>query len=47
MSDDTPVWRHLSLSAAIATIKTRKLQLTRVDKFHDPFEGSVPKSQID
>jgi hypothetical protein len=47
ISDDTPVWRYLSLSAVLATIKTRKLRLTRVDKFHDPFEGSVPKSQID
>jgi len=47
MPDDTPVWRYLSLSAVIATIKTRQLRLTRVDKFQDPFEGSVPKSQID
>jgi hypothetical protein len=41
------VWRYLSLSAVIATIKARRLRLTRVDRFHDPFEGSVPKAQID
>jgi hypothetical protein len=37
----------MSLSAVLATIKTRQLRLTRVDKFEDPFEGSVPRSQID
>jgi hypothetical protein len=47
MSDDTPVWRYLTLSAVIATIKTQHLRLTRVDRFQDPFEGSVPKKQIE
>jgi len=47
MSGDTPVWRYLTLSAVIATIKTRRLRLTRVDRFQDPFEGSVPKAQIE
>lgn len=47
MSDDTPVWRYLSLDAAITTIQSRRLRLTRVDTFLDPFEGSVPKTQID
>jgi hypothetical protein len=41
------VWRYLSLSGLIATIKTRQLRLTRVDTFQDRFEGSVPKKQID
>jgi hypothetical protein len=45
--DDTPVLRYLSLSAVITTMKTGRLRLTRVDKFQDPFEGSVPKQQID
>jgi hypothetical protein len=35
------------LSAVIATIKMRQLRLTRVDTFQDPFEGSVPKRQIE
>jgi hypothetical protein len=47
MSGDTPLWRYLSLSAVIATIKTRHIRLTRVDRFQDPFEGSVPKAQIE
>jgi hypothetical protein len=41
------VWRYLTLSAVIETIKTRKLRLTRVDTFHDTFEGSVPKKEIE
>ena len=41
------MWRYLTLSAVIATIKTRRLRLTRVDRFQDPFEGSVPKKQIE
>jgi hypothetical protein len=41
------VRRYLSLDAVIATIKTGRLRLTRVDKFQDPFEGSVPKKQLD
>jgi hypothetical protein len=40
------VRRYLSLCAVIATIKTGRLRLTRVDKFQDPFEGSVPKKQL-
>jgi hypothetical protein len=47
MSDDTPVWRYLTLSAVIETIKTGHLRLTRVDRFKDPFEGSVPEQQVD
>ena len=41
------MWRYLSLSAVIATIKTQQLRLTRVDKFRDPFEGSIPKAQFE
>jgi hypothetical protein len=47
MPGDTPVWRYQSLGAVTETIKTRQLRLTRVDKFHDPFEGSVPQAQFD
>ena len=47
MSGDTPVWRYLTLGAVIATIEARHLRLTRVDRFQDPFEGSVPKKQIE
>jgi hypothetical protein len=47
MPDDTPVWRYLTLKAVIATIEKRQLRLTRIDRFKDRFEGSVPKAQID
>jgi hypothetical protein len=47
MSGDTVVWRYLTLSVVIATIKKRQLRLTRLDRFKDRFEGSVPKKQID
>ena len=47
MAGDTPVWRYLTLDAVIATIEARHLRLTRVDRFQDPFEGSVPKKQIE
>src|ERR1700704_1790863 len=47
MPADTSVWRYLSLSPVMATIKTGQLRLTRVDGFKDPFEGSVPKAQFD
>jgi hypothetical protein len=47
MDPNTPVWRHLSLNSVVATIRDRNLRFTRVDQFPDPFEGSVPKSQID
>ncbi len=43
----TAVWRYLSLKAAVATVRDRKLRLTRLDTFPDPFEGSVPKQQIE
>src|SRR5262245_30898713 len=47
MPENTPVWRYLSLSGLIATIKTRQLRLTRVDTFQDRFEGSVTKREMD
>ncbi len=47
MDPDTPVWRYLSLNAVIATVRDRQLRFTRVDRFKDPFEGSVPKQTID
>jgi hypothetical protein len=47
MDPDTQVWRYFSLEALIATMRDRQLRFTRVDTFEDPFEGSVPKQQID
>src|SRR5262249_17692119 len=47
LPEQTPVWRYLNLSGVIATVKTRKLRLTRLDTFRDRFEGSVPKKQME
>jgi hypothetical protein len=39
--------RYTTLDALVHIFRNRQLRLTRVDKFPDPFEGSVPKKQID
>jgi hypothetical protein len=44
---DTRVRRHFGLEGLIATFKKKQLRFTRVDKFTDRFEGSVPKQQVD
>jgi len=44
MPGDTPVWRYLTLSAVIATIKTRHLRLTRVYadvNYEDPVRHAI------
>lgn len=47
MEPDVELRRYISLDALICTLRDRQLRLTRVDRFADPFEGSVPKRQID
>lgn len=47
MAPETPIRRYLSLAAAVCTLRDKQLRLTRLDTFDDPFEGSVPKKQID
>jgi hypothetical protein len=47
MPDNTPVWHYTSLAAAIAMLDDGQIRLTRVDRFSDPFEGSVPKSTME
>ena len=44
---DTQVWHYTELKAVIAMWRDQQMRLTRIDKFGDPFEGSVPKKQID
>jgi hypothetical protein len=39
--------RYTTLDALVQILGNRQLRLTRVDTFQDPFEGSVPKRQID
>ncbi len=39
--------RYTTLNALVDMLRNRRLRLTRLDTFQDPFEGSVPKRQID
>lgn len=43
----TPLRQHMSLEALRHVLGSGQLRLTRTDQFPDPFEGSVPKKQID
>jgi hypothetical protein len=43
----TPLWRYTHLNELENVLRDRKLRLTRVDQFPDPFEGSVPTQQIE
>src|SRR5256885_15185852 len=47
MDETTELRRYITIDALADIFRNRKLRLTRVDKFPDPFEGSVPKKQID
>ncbi len=47
LDPETPLWRYLNLEAVVATLRDRKLRFTRDDTFVDPFEGSVPRQEID
>ena len=47
MAPATELRRYLTLDALLHTLQNQQLRLTRLDTFPDPFEGSVPKQQID
>lgn len=47
MDPATEVRRYTTIDALVHILRYRQLRLTRVDTFQDPFEGSVPKRQID
>ncbi|MBB2494133.1 DUF2971 domain-containing protein [Aquipseudomonas ullengensis] len=38
---DVKVWRYMSLAKLISLLETKSLYLTRVDKFSDPYEGTL------
>ncbi|MBS1994683.1 MAG: hypothetical protein JSS86_00175 [Cyanobacteria bacterium SZAS LIN-2] len=42
-----PLWRYAHLIELRHVLSGQQLRLTRVDRFHDPFEGSVPNQQIE
>jgi hypothetical protein len=41
-----PVMRYTSLAALVLMLTKNELPLIRIDRFRDPFEGSIPKSVI-
>lgn len=45
-SDDTVIWRYLSLDRFLWLITKRSLILSRVDQFKDPWEGVWTKSLV-
>ena len=47
MDEATELRWYITLEALVHIFRDQQLRLTRVDKFLDPFEGSVPKRQID
>ncbi len=47
MAPDTVLRRHMTLDGLTQTLAKQQLRLTRLDTFPDPYEGSVPKQQID
>jgi hypothetical protein len=47
MDPATELRRYITLDALVQILGNRKLRLTRLDTFPDPFEGSVPIREID
>ena len=46
MDASTKLRRYITLDAFEHIFRSGQLRLTRIDKFRDPFEGSVPMKQI-
>ena len=46
MDASTELRRYITLDAFEHIFRSGQLRLTRIDKFRDPFEGSVPMKQI-
>ncbi|MCX2865249.1 hypothetical protein OOZ63_25815 [Paucibacter sp. PLA-PC-4] len=46
LPDDTRLWRYMGLQGLTAMLTSNTLRLTRLDGFDDPFEGTLPHSQI-
>jgi len=46
-NQNSQIWRYLNLEKFESVLKTESLFFCRVDKFSDPFEGSVPKLEFE
>ena len=47
MDPATELRRYTTIDTLVQILRNRQLRFTRVDTFQDPFEGSIPKRQID
>lgn len=47
LAQGTCVSHYTTIEAVFAMLRDQQLRLVRVDTWPDPFEGSVPKQQID
>lgn len=43
---DVPIWRYVSLAKYISLLQTRALHFSRLDLLGDPFEGSLPRANV-
>ena len=46
-NEDTKIWRYMDFTKFISLLDTSKLFFTRADQFEDPFEGSLPKKNVE
>jgi hypothetical protein len=44
---DAKIWRYLGLAHLLSTLQKGQLHFSRVDTFKDPFEGSLPKAEVE
>lgn len=44
---NTKIWRYFGLPHLLLTLQKGQLHFSRVDTFKDPFEGSLPKAEVE
>lgn len=46
-NEHVKVWRYMDFTKFVSLLDSHQLYFTRADKFHDRFEGSFPKINVD
>jgi len=44
--EDVRVWRYMDFTKLVSLLDSRRLYFTRADNFDDPFEGSLPRINV-
>ena len=44
---DAPVWRYIDVAKYLSMLQSRALFFSRLDRLGDPFEGSLPRANIE